>query len=87
MQSGCRRPWRYVLVGALLAVSAVPSLARACAVCWGGEDALTQAFNTSILFLMAMPFVIGGSIMGVLFMAQKRARGQRWPSGSGKPLA
>ncbi len=77
----------YSLVGALLAVSGVPALARACAVCWGGDDAVTQAFNASILFLMVMPFLIGGSIMGVLFMAQKRARGQRWLSGSEKPLA
>lgn len=74
------------MLGALLIVSGVPSLARACAVCWGVDDALTQALNTSILFLMAMPFVIGGSIMSVLFIAQRRARGQRWPSGSGKPL-
>jgi hypothetical protein len=87
MQSGYGRQWVYSIPGALLAVSVVPSLARACAVCWGAEDALTQALSTSVLFLMAMPFVVGGSIMGVLFMAQKRARGQRWPSGAGKPLS
>jgi len=80
MQSERGRQWGYSILGALLVVSGVPSLARACAVCWGVDDALTQAFNTSILFLMAMPFVIGGSIMGVLFIAQKRARGQRWLS-------
>jgi hypothetical protein len=32
----------------------------------------------SVLFLMAMPFVIGGSIISVLYIAHKRARGQRW---------
>jgi hypothetical protein len=79
--------WGYVLLGALFLVSAVPSLVRACAVCWGGDDAFTQALNTSILFLMAMPFVIGGSIIGVLFMAQRRARGRRWPASSKEPLA
>lgn len=67
-------------------VSAIPSLVWACAVCGGGDDAFTQAMNTSILFLMTMPFVIGGGIIGVLFMAERRARGQRWPAGSTKPL-
>jgi hypothetical protein len=34
--------------------------------------------NMSVLFLMAMPFVIGGSVIGVLYIAHRQARGQRW---------
>jgi hypothetical protein len=49
-------------------------------VCWGADDALAHGLNVSILFLMSMPFLIGGSIIGVLFVARKRAQGFRWPS-------
>ncbi len=61
------------------AVVLLPSLARACAVCWGGDDALAHGLNVSIAFLMSMPFLIGGTIFSVLYVAQKRAQGQRWP--------
>lgn len=57
----------------------LPSLARACAVCWGGDDALAHGLNVSIAFLMSMPFLIGGTIFSVLYLAQKRAQGQCWP--------
>ena len=60
-------------------VTLLPSLARACAVCWGGDDALAHGLNVSIAFLMSMPFLIGGTIFSVLYIAQKRAQGQRWP--------
>jgi hypothetical protein len=63
----------------LLAVTAVlPSVARACAVCWGGDDPL---------FLMSMPFLIGGTIVGVLVVAQKRSQGQRWSDFASRGLA
>jgi hypothetical protein len=41
----------------------------------------------SILFLMSMPFLIGGSIFGIIFVAHKRAQGVRWPSWSMKNVA
>ena len=68
-----------LLVGLLGMTAMLPSVAWACAVCWGGDDPLGRGLNVSILFLMSMPFLIGGSIIGVLFVAQKRAQGQRWP--------
>jgi hypothetical protein len=61
------------------AVGLLPSLARACAVCWGGDDALAHGLNVSIAFLMSMPFLIGGTVFSVLYVAQKRAQGHRWP--------
>ena len=66
-------------MGLLVVMAMLPSAAWACAVCWGADDPLGRGLNVSILFLMSMPFLIGGSIIGVLFVAQKRAQGQRWP--------
>jgi hypothetical protein len=80
--------WLSRLCMRLLVVTAMlPSAAWACAVCWGAEDPLGRGLNVSILFLMSMPFLIGGSIIGVLFVAQKRAQGQRWPDFAPKGLA
>ena len=70
----------YGLVWQVVAgVGLMPATTWACAVCWGADDALAHGLNVSILFLMSMPFVIGGSIIGVMFVARKRAQGFRWP--------
>ena len=56
--------------------------AHACAVCINGAagDRLTDAFNWSVLFLMAMPYTILFSVIGFFFYsyrrAEKRARGE-----------
>lgn len=55
----------------------LPALSHACSVCWGADDALAHGLNVSILFLMSMPFLIGGSIVGVLWIAQRQAKGRR----------
>lgn len=68
-------------------IGLLPSLARACAVCWGGDDALAHSLNVSVAFLMSMPFLIAGTIAGVFYVAQKRAQGQRWPDISSKRFA
>jgi hypothetical protein len=60
-------------------IAMLPVVSWACAICWGGDDALARGMNVSILFLVSMPFLISGSIGGVLFVAYKRAQGQRWP--------
>ena len=51
------------------------SAAHACAVCIFGAagDPLTDAFNWSILFLMAMPYTVLVSIAGFLFYSHRRA--------------
>jgi len=49
--------------------------AHACAVCvagGGADDPLTDAFNWSVLFLMAMPYSVIGSVAGFLFYSHWR---------------
>jgi hypothetical protein len=60
--------------GALAMLAAHPSIARACAVCvTGTNDAVSDAFNWSVLFLMATPYLVVGSIAGALCYAYRRA--------------
>ena len=64
----------------LAAVLLFPSAARACAVCLTGAgtgDPLTEAFNWSVLFLMATPYAVVGSIAGWLFYAYRSAARKR----------
>ena len=67
---------RFFLSG-LLAVAPVlsHSVAHACAVCLTGaaDDPLTDAFNWSVLFLMAMPYSVLGSIGAFLFYNYRRS--------------
>lgn len=75
----------------LAAVGLLPPIdAYACSVCWGSssDDLPTQAMNWGILFLMAMPFTIVGSIGGWLVYRYWRSSGGegRRPA-SNRPLA
>lgn len=74
-------------VSLTILVGLIPTAARACAVCWGGDDALARGLNASILFMISMPFLVGGSILGVIFVATQRARGQHWPYVTLKQIA
>lgn len=71
--------WGGYVCGAIAVMGMLPATAWACPICWGGDDALARSMNTSILFLASMPFLVVGSIIGVLFVAYKRAQGRRWP--------
>jgi len=72
-----RRLWQ-----AVLAVSAVltplPSFAQGCAMCAtylaNGNDPRAEAFKISIMFLMAMPFVVVASAGGWIVWMHRRAR-------------
>lgn len=79
--------WRFFIGGIVALIAVLPVESWACAVCWGADDALAHGLNVSILFLMSMPFLIGGSIFAVIFVAQQRARGERWPYVSMKRIA
>jgi hypothetical protein len=71
-------------VGALLAVDA-----RACSVCWdlSSDDLSSRAMNWSILFLMAMPFTIVGSIGGwLVYKYRHSSKVERQRPASGRPL-
>ena len=64
----------------LLALSVLwsPVLARACSVCFGGDDdAVTHAFNWSVGFLLLAPYAIAGTIAACLVVAYRRAVAQR----------
>ena len=59
---------------ACLALILVPALAGACSVCVTGDnDPTANAFNWSVLFLMATPYTVVGSIAGWLFYKHRRA--------------
>ena len=72
-----RRPFKRIAAATVVAMGLLPALSHACSVCWGADDALAHGLNVSILFLMSMPFLIGGSIVGVLFVAQRQHKGRR----------
>ena len=66
-----------------------PAVAQACAVCIGGAtgDRLTDAFNWSVLFLMAMPYTILFSVIGFFFYSYRRAaKKTRGETEKGRPL-
>ncbi|MBI2180593.1 MAG: hypothetical protein HYU31_07220 [Deltaproteobacteria bacterium] len=61
-----------------LAAALAPALAHACAVCLTGDgDPTADAFNWSVLFLMATPYTVVGSIAGWLFYTYRRAAAKR----------
>ena len=70
---------RFFLLLLLLLAAAAPvlfhSAAHACAVCLpgSGDDPLTDAFNWSVIFLMAMPYTVLGSVGAFLFYSYRRS--------------
>jgi hypothetical protein len=65
-----------ILPAACLVLGA-PTLALACAVCLtgAGEDSVTEAFNMSVLFLMATPYaVVGGIVSCLIYVKRAKAR-------------
>jgi hypothetical protein len=72
---------------ALAMLAANPSIARACAVCFtGSNDAVSDAFNWSVLFLMATPYLVVGSIAGALFYTYRRTASKTEPHESEQPV-
>ena len=50
------------------------SLAQACSVCiTGASDPTADAFNWSVLFLMATPYTVVAAIAGALYFSYRRA--------------
>jgi hypothetical protein len=61
-------------------------LVHACAVCvTGAGDPTTDAFNWSVLFLMAMPYLVVGSIAGGLFYTYRRTAAKREQAQTAEP--
>lgn len=64
-----------------------PRAADACAVCvTGAGDPTADAFNWSVLFLMAMPYLVVGSIGGGLFYTYRRTAAKREQAQTAEPL-
>ena len=56
----------------------LPAVARACSVCFAGDDdAITHAFNWSVGFLLAAPYVIVGTTAACLVIAYRRTAARR----------
>jgi hypothetical protein len=74
-------------IGAFLLFFPAPLLA--CAVCLtgGANDPVQDAFNWSVLFLMATPYTIAGSISGWLFYRHRRsAAAKNGPAATNNPI-
>ena len=55
-----------------------PLSAMACTVCAGGaSDTTIEGYNASVLFLMATPYLVMGSIVGGIFFTYRRALKKR----------
>jgi hypothetical protein len=84
---------RSVLKGMALAITGgisvvmlgIPTVAQACAVCIGAS-AEDQGYFWGVLFLMAMPFLLAGSIGGWIFFQHRRSPGASLPDGAGQGL-
>ena len=68
----------------MAALGMLPGTAQACAVCFGGDDALA-GFTVSWLFLMMMPFAVVGAIGGWLYWMHRRGRSRETEEQVGHP--
>lgn len=71
--------WVVLLLGIAGAVGLSPVAVQACSVCGGsaiGTDP-GSGFNSSILFLLTMPYAVVGAIAGWLIYSYWRASGNR----------
>jgi hypothetical protein len=68
----------FLALSALAAILYDSRIAWACAVCiTGANDPTADAFNASVLFLMATPYLVVGSIAGGLYFVYRRAAVKR----------
>jgi len=61
-------------------VAPAQALAQGCAMCatyLNGQDPRSDAFKTSILFLMSMPFIVVGCVGGWILWMYRRNRARR----------
>ena len=94
MRYGVRNRFHLLAAGVVVVAAAVGALApvdaHACSVCWdlSSNDLSSRAMNWSILFLMAMPFTIVGSIGGwLVYKYRHSSKVERQQPASDRPLA
>jgi heme/copper-type cytochrome/quinol oxidase subunit 2 len=62
------------ILSATIALITAPSVTRACSVCLtDANDPTADAFNWSVIFLMATPYTVVGSIAGWLVYTYRRS--------------
>jgi hypothetical protein len=69
--------WILSSCSVLTALIVKPFVVQACSVCISGSDPAADAFNSSVLFLMVIPYLVVGSIAGGLFYAYRRGLAKR----------
>ncbi len=62
-----------LIVGIMVLALLMPALVEACPSCKTIDDPIVQGFKWSILFLMAMPYIVSGLIGGGVFYVYYRA--------------
>ena len=78
--------WILSSCSVLTALIVSPLAVQACAVCVSGSDPTADAFNWSVLFLMATPYLVVGSIAGGLFYTYRRGSAKREETETTEPL-
>ena len=65
--------WRFfsLIVGMMVLSTLIPTVVDACPSCKTIDDPIVQGFKWSILFLMAMPYIVSGLIGGSVFYIYK----------------
>ena len=77
MQFRSRRIHSRLAATLAIAMLAIPTAARACAVCFGGEDSdWPAAFNLGVVVLLAMPFLIVGGAGLAIYRSIKQKEAQ-----------
>ena len=69
-----RRYFPIILGVAVCALFVIPTVAHACPSCKLVDDPITQGFKWSILFLMAMPYIVFSLVGGGVFFSIKRVK-------------
>ena len=70
-----------IIVGIMALALLIPAVVEACPSCKTIDDPIVQGFKWSILFLMAMPYIVAGLIGGGVFYVYYRTHraGNRKP--------
>ncbi len=71
---------RILLASLAVVAAASHAFAQSCAMCgssFGPDDPVQRAFSWSILFLMAVPYTLFGSVAGWLFFKYRRTDRRR----------
>jgi hypothetical protein len=68
----------FAAIAASAIVSAVPRIANACAMCGlSPGDPAGHAYNSSVLFMLASPYVSFAAIGGITYLVYRRAARKR----------